>query len=122
MPKLRLSPRERKSLATAERVVRQMRANAVSHGSIQPRVKSKRVCGWLDKSVKHGKFTITQSINGKKYMVTYSATKHFKNGDWVVGSYAREMLGDRKLGKVERPSKIYAERNGIWMEVNIGWL
>ena len=98
-----------------------MHANAASHGSIQPRVKSKRVCGWLDKSVKQGEFKRRQYIKGKKYMVTYSAKKHFKNGNWVVDSYARELLENGELGKIERVPILYANQNGVWVEVNIRW-
>ena len=54
-------------------------------------------------------------------MVTYSAKKHFKNGNWVVDSYARELLENGELGKIERVPILYANQNGVWVEVNIRW-
>ncbi len=120
MPRVRLSFRERKVLTTTERDARLMRANADSHGSIQPRVKSKRVCGWLDKAVKRGHFTMVQSIKGKKYQITYRAHTHFKTNNLIVNISRNEMIGKGKLGK-GISGKMYSKKNGVWVEVNVRW-
>ena len=66
-----LPPYEYVALRRAETDARDMRRNTRSHGSIHPKVKSARLCGWLDKAVNNGEFIIVQSIKGKKYRTKY---------------------------------------------------
>src|SRR3989344_2222616 len=97
-----------------------MAKNAASHGSINPRVKSKKVRRWLGIAVerrrKGGSFIVTRRIRGKTYQVTYKAYRQPKTGDLLVHASGNEMLGERKLGKTTGLG-IYHKSPGGWVKV-----